>query len=264
MLFLFGVPPVFSIELFPPEGIFKPLIADPRWPHFSMAYQRYIDDDELADVASVSFGEIFNFIQSNAFYGKYDIGIQGAVFAVFNLDAPSKDLVNADYFVGIPISYAYDQMSMQVRVFHQSSHLGDEFLLRNRVERINLSYESIDLKTSYVIKNAFRIYAGSGYIFHKEPQDLKPWLLHYGIEYQCPCIYVNGKLRPVIGADFKQWQEVEWSTDSSLHFGFQFENPKLDERKIQLLIEYFTGHSPNGQFFDRKIEYIGTGVHFYF
>jgi hypothetical protein len=36
-----------------------------------------------------------------------------------------------------------------VRLFHQSSHLGDEFLLRNRVERINLSYESADLKLSY-------------------------------------------------------------------------------------------------------------------
>jgi hypothetical protein len=35
-------------------------------------------------------------------------------------------------------------------------------------------------------------------------------------------------------------------------------------RKIQLLLEYYNGHSPNGQFFDRKIEYIGTGIHLHF
>jgi hypothetical protein len=31
-----------------------------------------------------------------------------------------------------------------------------------------------------------------------------------------------------------------------------------------VLLEYFNGNSPNGQFFDRTIEYFGPGVHFYF
>jgi Protein of unknown function (DUF1207) len=30
------------------------------------------------------------------------------------------------------------------------------------------------------------------------------------------------------------------------------------------LIEYYKGHSPNGQFFDRKIEYVGPGLHLHF
>ncbi|HEX4989112.1 MAG TPA: DUF1207 domain-containing protein [Candidatus Binatia bacterium] len=46
--------------------------------------------------------------------------------------------------------------------------------------------------------------------------------------------------------------------------GLQFERPQNFMRKIQLLIEYYNGHSPDGQFFDRKIDYIGTGIHLHF
>jgi hypothetical protein len=31
-----------------------------------------------------------------------------------------------------------------------------------------------------------------------------------------------------------------------------------------LLVQYFNGYSPNGQFYKEKIEYIGFGVHFHF
>jgi hypothetical protein len=32
----------------------------------------------------------------------------------------------------------------------------------------------------------------------------------------------------------------------------------------QLLLEYFRGHSPNGQFYKEKIDYVGLGLHFNF
>jgi len=35
-------------------------------------------------------------------------------------------------------------------------------------------------------------------------------------------------------------------------------------RKLQILLEYFGGHSPNGQFYKDKVEYIGIGTHFHF
>jgi len=76
--------------------------------------------------------------------------------------------------VGIPLSFRYEGFSMMLRVFHQSSHLGDEFLLRTRTERINLSYQSVDLKLSYEFGNLLRLYAGGGYLFGQDPSSLKP------------------------------------------------------------------------------------------
>src|SRR5258705_448488 len=77
------------------ELLFKPLIADPRWPHFSASYQRYLDDKQLKDVAAVSFGETFAFYRGRLGAGWWEIGLQAGVFALFDLDAPSKDLINA-------------------------------------------------------------------------------------------------------------------------------------------------------------------------
>ncbi len=43
----------------PTNQLFQPLLADPRWPHFSASFQRYINDNQLRNVASTNFGESF-------------------------------------------------------------------------------------------------------------------------------------------------------------------------------------------------------------
>jgi hypothetical protein len=48
-------------SLFPDERLFQPLIADPRWPHFSLSYEyfRYSGFPKLKNVGAVSLGETF-------------------------------------------------------------------------------------------------------------------------------------------------------------------------------------------------------------
>jgi len=251
---------------FLPKGaLFDPLIADPRWPHFSVSYQYYIDDEELRSVGATSFGATIPLYRNDApFGGQWQVGIQAAVFAIFDLDAKSYDLINADYWVGLPISYRKGAFSSLLRVFHQSSHLGDEYLLRNQVERDNISYESVDLKLSYDFTKWLRIYAGGGYLFHRVPSDLDPWSVQYGLELKSPWTYFAGVVRPIAGVDFKNWEEHDWDADTSARIGIQLESEKITGHKLHFLLEYFHGHSPNGQFYERAIEYIGIGTHFYF
>ncbi len=250
------------------ENLFGPLIADIRWPHFSIAYHYYMDDDELSNVVATSFGETMPLlIGSSPFAGTWEVGIQAAVFAVFDIDTESKDLVNADYWVGFPFSYRHRNFSAILRIFHQSSHIGDEYLLRNRIDRINLSYESVDLKLSYDFKEWFRVYAGGGHIFRREPEDLKPWSTQFGFELRSPRTYIiKNPVLPVIGADFKSREETSWKTDVSLRSGIQFNKKLINNREysLQIMLEYFNGYSPNGQFYERQINYLGLGTHFYF
>jgi hypothetical protein len=251
---------------FLPKGaLFDPLIADPRWPHFSVSYHYYVDDKELRSVGATSFGATIPLYRDDApFGGQWQLGFQAAVFALFDLDAKSYDLINADYWVGLPISYRKGAFSSLLRVFHQSSHLGDEYLLRNQVERDNISYESVDLKLSYEFTEWLRIYAGGGYLFHRVPSDLDPWSVQYGLEFKSPWTYISGVVRPIAGADFKNWEEHDWNADVSARIGIQLESEKIIGHKLQFLLEYFNGYSPNGQFYERAIEYIGIGTHFYF
>jgi uncharacterized protein DUF1207 len=253
-----------SSVFLPKDRLFTPLLADPRWPHFSVSYQYYRNDPELKDVGSTSFGETFPIYRSDLGPGQWDFGFQAAVFAIFDLDAQSKDLINADYWVGLPVTYRIGGFSLLTRLFHQSSHLGDEFLLRSRINRINLSYESVDVIASQEITRWLRVYAGGGYLFDQDPSDLKPWSSQGGVELESPIAFLDDHVRPIAGVDVQHREETDWDTDVSARGGLQLETAALKATKLQILGEYYNGHSPNGQFFERTIEFYGVGAHVHF
>ena len=248
------------------DKLFQPLIADPRWPHFSATYQRYVNDDQLKNVAATSFGESFSIYRFNGPWDStMEFGIHAGVFAVFDLDTQSFDLINADYLVGIPLTIKKGNFSNMTRLFHQSSHLGDEFLLRGQTkERINLSYESLNSVFSYNLPIGLRVYAGGGYLMRRDPSDLKPWSTQAGLEFRSPLTWMGDALRPLAAIDVQNREESDWHTDISIRAGIQFENPDFLSRKMQILLEYYNGKSPNGQFFERNIEFYGAGIHFFF
>ncbi len=247
-----------------PGGVlFKPLVADPRWPHFSATWQHYFDDRQLSDAAAVSFGESFAFYRGRIGGAWWEVGLHAGVFSVFDIDSESFDLINSDYLVGIPLTLRYDDFTAMFRVFHQSSHLGDEFLLRTRTNRINLSYESIDLKLSYEFGEVLRLYAGGGYLFDQTPSNLDPFSAQYGVELRSPWPSRESRWRPIAAVDVQHHEENNWSADVSARAGIEIDGVLLT-RKVQFLLEYFSGHSPNGQFYKDKVQYFGLGTHFHF
>jgi hypothetical protein len=92
---------------------------------------------------------------------------------------------------------------------------------------------------------------------------LDPWSVQTGLEFRSPIFWFEGSLRPVFGVDVQNRQESNWDADVSARAGMQFENPDFLSRKVQLLFEYYNGKSPNGQFYERNIEFFGLGLHFF-
>lgn len=259
--------PVFPTGILPTGHLFKPLLADPRWAHFSAAYRNYVGDNiDGNNNGSVSFGETIPFYRANLGQSivQWETGLQAGVFSDFNLDARSSDLINTDFIASVYSSIRARQFSAFARVFHQSSHLGDEFLLRTSLERVNLSYEGADLKLSYELPYGIRVYGGGGGIFHKHPSTIKPWSTQYGIEFRSPWRIDFAALRPILAVDIKNHQQNNWNTDVSARAGFQFDNVQAFGRKLQFLVEYFNGNSPTGQFYKEKVEYLGFGAHYHF
>lgn len=261
---------ILQTGLIPNGHLFKPLLADPRWAHFSAAYRNYQSNNfDGRDIGSVSFGETIpiyrsNFGQSTA---QWEAGLQAGVFSDFNLDASSSDLVNTDFIAAVYSSMRVDKFSAFGRIYHQSSHLGDEFLLRKvntKFERVNLSYEGADLRLSYELPYGVRVYGGGGGLFHTEPSELKAWSTQYGVEFRSPWRLDFASMRPIIAVDVKNFDENNWSTDVSVRAGVQFDNSTVLSRKLQILAEYYDGFSPSGQFYKEKVEYFGLGAHFHF
>lgn len=253
-----------GLEILPERELFAPLLADPRWPHFAAAAHFYLNDDELAQVAAVSFGEAVPLLGFDAPGGRGELSLHAAVFSIFDLDSESFDLVNSDFLVGLAAGYRRGRFSALLRLIHQSSHLGDEFLLRSRVDRVNLSYEALRLLLSWDLGEALRVYGGGGTLLRRDPGDLERGFLQAGLEWRSPDAYLGDVLRPLAAVDVQSAQESGWTPDVSLRAGVQLESPRLFSQRLQLLLEYYSGRSPNGQFFERDIDYLGLGAHLHF
>jgi len=248
-------------EAFPTGDVFRPLIADPKQPRFFVSAVRFKSVGATYTMAPVGFGETFGLYRLvGAREGDgLQFSVEGALFAQFNLSTPSYDLVNADYTIGIPVTYRHGDDSLRFRFYHQSSHLGDELLLgANPPERVNLSYESIELLYSREW-HRWRLYVGGEYLIHKEPRDLKAPSAHWGIEYRAnkPLLW---KGRPLVAVDMKSLEEHDWQVDFSVKAGLEFGHPDPGNRRLRLLAEWYKGFDPHGQFYVNEVEYWGLEV----
>ena len=247
--------------------IFDPLLADPRWPHMSTSYQVYNNHDLGKDIAAVSYGGHLPLIRGRTQRGdEWQFGLQGAVFAAFDLASQSGNLLNADYTVGVTVAGRRDDTSIMTRFFHQSSHIGDEFLLENPgFDRENYSWEAVDIIVSQdLCERTVRLYGGGRVLVDVDPGYLKHWSVQYGAEWHSRRTYANGLLRPVAAVDLQHDQQNDWEADVSARAGVQIELPDLASHILQVLVEYYNGHSPHGQFFADRVDFIGIGAHFYY
>ncbi|MBC7897475.1 MAG: DUF1207 domain-containing protein [Cytophagaceae bacterium] len=256
----------------PSGDIFCPLMADPKALRSFLSYQRTVgEDDALATIGSVGIADQFGISRWNGSTpgNGVQLSLTGGVFAQFDLGTTSYDLLNADYVVGLPLTLRRDAFSMRLRIYHQSSHLGDEFLLRSTDSgRVNLSFEAAEAIVSFE-GPLLRLYGGGEFLLNKSPDELETYVAHGGAELRPLTSAISlgaaGGIRPVAAIDLKSSQEQDWKPSISIRAGIEFERTRGADppsRRWSLLFESYRGPSPYGQFFAEKIQYFGLGAHF--
>jgi hypothetical protein len=255
---------------FPQDEIFCPLIADPKYPRsFASLLRGTFPSIEKPSgkgttIGSVGLGDFFGLVRwGGPRPGEgVQLDIVGAIFAQFDLDAPSNDLINADYIIGVPLTFRRSGFSVLARVYHQSSHLGDEYLLRSsQIQRENLSFESLELLASQEI-GPLRLYGGGERLFRRDPDTVKARLLHTGAELRSGRA---GLLQLVSGVDLKTTEQHNWAQALSARAGVELARPSIGghpTRLVAILLELYKGPSPYGQFFQEDISYVGVGINF--
>ena len=256
-----------------PRGeVFCPLIADPKATRSFAAYQRGNETDLATNIVAVGIADQFPFFRAYASRpgNGVQLGLAGAVFAQFDAGTPSYDLLNADYIIGLPLTFRSGRFSGRARLYHQSSHLGDEFLLRpNPPQRDNLSFESTELLLSIDVA-ALRVYGGGETFVRRDPANLPDHLLHTGAELRPRALLNVGTIatiRLVAATDVKVVSDTAVRTAVSARLGFEFARPRdyeLGSRRWSLLAEYYDGPSPYGQFqfHQQQVRLTGIGFHF--
>ncbi|TAK11509.1 MAG: DUF1207 domain-containing protein, partial [Acidobacteria bacterium] len=182
------------------------------------------------------------------------------IFSQFDLDAPSQDLINSDFVIGSQVSAGRGRLAARLRLLHQSSHLGDEFVLRNpHIVRDEFGFQAIDGLVSYDA-DLWRVYGGGGYLFFIH-DDLDPWAVQGGAEARNRRA-ARGTFHPVAAVDFNSLQSRNWGVTASAAAGVAWASP-TSTRQFRALLVALRGHMPFGQF-SRTQKLGNVGVQFQF
>lgn len=263
--------PAQRLEVLPAGDLFSPLIADLKQPQFQASFLAADSPVFDTQVGAVGFGETFGLVRlpgRNPGDG-WQLDLAGAVFAQFDLQRQSTDLVNADYVVALPITFRRGNLSARLSLHHQSSHLGDEYLSRASIARLNVSYDAVQLLVAREL-GGWRVYGGADYVFVHAPEPLKDGVLEVGVEYRrrAPLFQAGAQEagRLVAALDVQSWQrggwELGWSARAGVELGPRSPADQGLGRTWSLLLEGYRGPTPFGQFYTETLSYLGIGLHF--
>ncbi len=160
-------------------AIFQPVFADPKEPRFFAAYLLARSPRLAPRIGSVGFGQTIMLLGAR----DWQLAIAAGVFSQFNMQAATTDLMNTDYLVGLPLAYRSGSTAMRFQLYHQSSHLGDGYIVHTHAQRVTYSFEAAELLVSELVGN-WRVYGGGEYLFTHAPDDLKSGIVHGGVDYR--------------------------------------------------------------------------------
>lgn len=249
--------------------LFRNIMADPRQVTYSAGW-RFDDQVLVRNVIDVSFGD------SIPFYRWFDVGfcnsalqldLEGAIWVCFDPLHDSSPLMNADYYGGLVLTYAYKDLSFRLRGYHISSHIGDEFLLDHPdFDRRNASAEYLDFFASWDWTSQIRLYGGLGWIIAQDDEfKCNPFYGAAGAEFRIHgfgftnwCNQIYGE--PILGMYFRFSKDYKKHLDSTYIVGYEWGKLCGLARKVRLFLEYHDGYSVEGQFCKLPTNYFSVRI----
>lgn len=245
-------PAVFAYEIswLPRGSIFPTRYLDPAANQQGislLSYEVEGDSQQLIYVP-VTLGMRQQFLRSTMTDSrKWEVGMEFTIFSQFSIvdagEAFMGGLQNADYRVSGVFNYAFKpKRLLRVSLFHQSSHLGDDYIIRNFIDSATLrtlNYEQLDF--TYLRSNgAWKIYGLLGY--NISPHTIrKRLLLQGGADWRARFSKFS-ELAWVGGLDMKIYEHNDYQPN--LRFGLGIELARQRLPLMKLLLSYYQGNLP--------------------
>jgi len=250
--------------------LFRPFVADPRQVTYSVGW-RFNDHALTQNVIDISFGDTLQIYRwCHVGPGELQIEVEGALWACFDPLHESSPLINADYYVGFPITYAYGRWSFRLRGYHISSHVGDEWLIDHPgFYRRNPSAENIDFFISYELTDDIRIYDGIGYVIHQDSSFRNRRLFGaIGAELRLRGLgFIDCRQQlygePFYGMHFRFFGQRK-HIDATYVLGYELGKLNGLRRMLRAFVQYHDGYSLEGQFAKKPTHYFSVRLSYGF
>jgi hypothetical protein len=172
------------------------------------------------------------------------------------LNKALRRIINNDYKISIIYNVRRGVNAYRFRVYHLSSHLGDDYIFRNKITAPtpnSVNYELLDLTYSRMLES-WRLYSGIGVVLRKS-EERKRLSGQFGVYYKKPS---TRGARLVGGVDVKVWQQTDFRP--GIHGGIGLEVGHT-QNNLTFLLEGYSGFRPYSQFENQRTSWIGLGAY---
>ncbi|HEX5102664.1 MAG TPA: DUF1207 domain-containing protein, partial [Pirellulaceae bacterium] len=168
-----------------------------------------------------------------------------------------RDLDAADFRIGAPITYGYARHRLKFGYYHLSSHIGDEFLIRNPgFTRLNFVRETLILGYAYFATDNLRLYAEAGWAFITDVCE--PWELQFGFDY-APSRPTGIRGAPFVAFNTHLREELDFSGNFVVQAGWAWRGDR-STHLFRIGLHYYNGASNLFEFYNTFEQQIGGGV----
>ena len=255
-----------EIQYFPSKSYWQPIMLDPIAAQTNGSLNAYWEDGRQKDIVWAIFA--FGF-QRPLIKWKYasghvlELGMEVASFTQFEfrwVDGRSqRNILNTDFKVGMPLIYHKKNWTYRLRLFHVSSHWGDDYMIRNHIYAYipnAVNYEQLDITASYT-KAFYRIYGGVGLVVRPETIR-KRWDFEAGFFISKKIAGSQG-MAWIGGMDIKAYQQNNFNPGINMGVGLRMAN--RDKHPFKLILQYYHGNLPFGVYEARHVQWLGLGLY---
>lgn len=205
--------------------------------------------------AEVALGENVPVIALRRGARPITLGLGTAVYARFSLDDPRSAMISNDWVVGVNTTAVLDAWALTLELYHESSHLGDEYGDRFNVTRLDWTREVAAGWASYT-SGLFRVTGGVSYVLLDALGLARPGSSFAGDFRGRPLGRVlGGQLKPIAGLYVEANAATRWRMSTSAKLGFALGSSEGREVGIALIAH--DGLSTQRQFFRQESRYVG-------
>ncbi len=186
----------------------------------------------------------------------FEVAVEGSSQLRIDLNE-QFDVRSVDFRLGLPLAYRFGPWNTRFGYYHLSSHLGDEFLLKNPTfDRLNFSRDALFVGLAYSLTPNHRIYGETSWAFASEVSE--PLDFKFGIER------LPGGVTGIRGVPF--WalhahlrEEVNFGGHFTAQAGWAWRGPTTPGL-LRIGAQYFDGKSQQFSFYNRYEQAISAGV----
>jgi hypothetical protein len=238
--------------------LFAPLQADPSELQFGFQFGFPVAHSAIAQVDAGDYLGIYRWALGDV--GALQLNVGGAVNSRFDA-TPDHNLQVIDYYGNVPLDLKIGPVSARSMFYHDSSHLGDDYLRVNNIQDANNSWNALREIVSIQAFKALRLYGGYTWAVGSKPEWSGRQAVQGGGE-----IYFNTAehsfWHPYWANDIQAWQRSNWDATWISQLGFKTGDAFSKGRGISYFVQYRAGPRSEGQFYSKKESIWGAGLKF--